>query len=115
MNPVKNLTSNDWKNKRLTKKYTQAQSQLRKLCQQEFACAEDPFNAAKLLETQLPFHQLANIEVIKYSQHRGPSRPRKNYQPTPISHIQAEIVPKETAITIATEHWWQVYSCHQCS
>ena len=45
--------------KRLTKKYTQAQSQLRKLCQQEFACAEDPFNAAKLLESQLPFHQLA--------------------------------------------------------
>ena len=45
--------------KRLSKKYTQAQSQLRKLCQQEFACAEDSFNAAKLLESQLPFHQLA--------------------------------------------------------
>ncbi|CDN09703.1 hypothetical protein RintRC_6021 [Richelia intracellularis] len=27
--------------KRLTKKYTQPQSQLRKLCQQEFACAKD--------------------------------------------------------------------------
>ena len=45
--------------KRLSKKYSQAKSQLRKLCQQEFACAEDPFNPAKLLETQLPFHQLA--------------------------------------------------------
>ena len=45
--------------KRLSKKYTQAQSQLRKLCQQEFACGEDAFNAAKLLESQLPFHQLA--------------------------------------------------------
>ena len=89
--------------KRLTKKYTQAQSQLRKLCQQEFACAEDPFNAAKLLESQLPFDQLANIEVIEYSQHRGRGRPRKDSQPTLISHIQAEIVPKETAITIATE------------
>ena len=33
--------------KRLTKKYTQAQSQLRKLCEQEFPCAEDAFNAAK--------------------------------------------------------------------
>ena len=44
---------------RLTKKYTQAQFQLRKLCQQEFACAEDGFNPAKLLESQLPFHQLA--------------------------------------------------------
>ncbi|NRB07595.1 MAG: IS1634 family transposase, partial [Richelia sp.] len=45
--------------KRLTKKYTQAQSQLRKLCQHEFPCAEDAFNAAKLLESQLSFHQLA--------------------------------------------------------
>ena len=80
--------------KRLTKKYTQAQSQLRKLCQQEFACAEDAFNAAKLLESQLPFHQLANIEVIEDSQHRGRGRPRKDSQPTLISHIQAEIVPK---------------------
>ncbi|CDN12969.1 hypothetical protein RintRC_6815 [Richelia intracellularis] len=89
--------------KRLTKKYTQAQSQLRKLCQQEFACAEDAFNPAKLLESQLPFHQLANIEVIEDSQHRGRGRPRKDSQPTLISHIQAEILPKETAITIATE------------
>ncbi|NRB06532.1 MAG: hypothetical protein HRU34_03830 [Richelia sp.] len=46
--------------KRLTKKYTQAQCQLRKFCQQEFVCAEDAFNAAKLLESQLPFHQLAS-------------------------------------------------------
>ena len=57
----------------------------------------------------------ANIEVIEYGQHRGRGIPRKDSQPTLISHIQAEIVPKETAITIATEHWWQVYSCHQCS
>ncbi|CDN11163.1 hypothetical protein RintRC_3528 [Richelia intracellularis] len=89
--------------KRLTKKYTQAQYQLRKLCQQEFACAEDPFNPAKLLESQLPFHQLTNIEVIEYGQHRGRGRPRNDSQPTLISHIQAEIVPKETPITIATE------------
>ncbi|CDN14859.1 hypothetical protein RintRC_1198 [Richelia intracellularis] len=73
------------------------------MCQQEFACAEDPFNAAKLLESQLPFDQLANIEVIEYGQHRGHGRPRKDYQATLISHIQAEIVPKKTAITIATE------------
>ncbi|CDN15420.1 hypothetical protein RintRC_6135 [Richelia intracellularis] len=44
--------------KRLSKKYSQAKSQLRKLCQQEFACAADAFNAAKLLESQLPFDQL---------------------------------------------------------
>ena len=45
----------------------------------------------------------ANIEVIEYGQHRGRGRPGKDSQPTLISHIQAEIVLKETAITIATE------------
>ncbi|CDN17249.1 hypothetical protein RintRC_5965 [Richelia intracellularis] len=45
----------------------------------------------------------ANIEVIEYGQHRGHGRPGKDSQPTLISHIQAEILPKETAITIATE------------
>ena len=51
----------------------------------------------------MPSHQLAKIEVIEYGQHRGLGRPRKDSQPTLISHIQAEILPKETAITIATE------------
>ncbi|NRB06974.1 MAG: IS1634 family transposase [Richelia sp.] len=45
----------------------------------------------------------ANIEVIQYGQHRGLGKPGKDSQPTLISHIQAEIVRKETAITIATE------------
>jgi transposase len=89
--------------KRLTKKYTQAQSQLRKLCQQKFACAKDAFKAAKLLESQLPFHQLANLEVIEHPQHQGRGRPPKDSQPTLIYQIQAEIIPKETAITIETE------------
>ncbi|BAY29020.1 hypothetical protein NIES2107_08610 [Nostoc carneum NIES-2107] len=89
--------------KRLTKKYTQAQSQLRKLCQQKFACALDAFKAAKLLENQLPFHQLANLEVIEHAQHQGRGRPRKDSQSTLIYQIQAEIIPKETAITIARE------------
>lgn len=67
--------------KRLTKKSTQAQSQLRKSCQQKFACTLDALTAAKLLESQLPFHQLANIEVIEHTQHQGRGRPRKDSQP----------------------------------
>ncbi|CDN13853.1 hypothetical protein RintRC_7687 [Richelia intracellularis] len=31
----------------------------------------------------------AKIEVIEYGQHRGGGRPRKDSQPTLISHIQA--------------------------
>ncbi|CDN13415.1 hypothetical protein RintRC_6013 [Richelia intracellularis] len=45
----------------------------------------------------------ANIEVIEYGQHPGSDRPRKDSQPTLISHIQVEIVPKETTISIAKE------------
>jgi transposase len=89
--------------KRLAKKYTQAQSQLRKLYQQKFACAKDALTAAKLLESQLPFHQLANIEVIESAQHPGRGRPRKDSQPTLIYQIQAEVIPKETAINIERE------------
>ncbi|NEO01650.1 MAG: IS1634 family transposase, partial [Moorea sp. SIO3I7] len=89
--------------KRLAKKFTQAQSQLRKLCQQKFACAKDALTATKLLESQLPFHQLANIEVIEHAQHRGRGRPRQDSKPTRIFQIQAEIIPKETAITLETE------------
>jgi transposase len=89
--------------KRLAKKYTQAQSQLRKLYQQKFACAKDALTAAKLLESQWPFHQLANIEVIESAQHPGRGRPRKDSQPTLIYQIQAEVIPKETAINIERE------------
>ncbi|NEO74528.1 IS1634 family transposase [Moorena sp. SIO3H5] len=89
--------------KRLAKKFTQAQSQLRKLCQQKFACAKDALTATKLLESQLPFHQLANIEVIEHAQHRGRGRPRQDSKPTRIFQIKAEIIPKETAITLETE------------
>ncbi|CDN13165.1 hypothetical protein RintRC_2343 [Richelia intracellularis] len=45
----------------------------------------------------------ANIEVIEDGLHRGRGRPHKDSQPTLISHIKAEILLKETAITIATE------------
>jgi transposase len=89
--------------KRLAKKYTQAQSQLRKLYQQKFACAKDALTAAKLLESQWPFHQLANIEVIESAQLPGRGRPRKDSQPTLIYQIQAEVIPKETAINIERE------------
>jgi transposase len=86
--------------KRLAKKYTQAQSQLRKLYQQKFACAKDALTAAKLLESQLPFHQLANIEVIESAQHPGRGRPRKDSQPTLIYQIQAEVIPKEPQLIL---------------
>lgn len=89
--------------KRLAKNLTQAQSQLRKLCQQQFACVKDALKAAREFESQLKFDQLANIEVIEIAQHRGRGRPRKNSQPTLIYQIQAEIIPKETAIAIETQ------------
>ena len=46
------------------------------------------------------FDQLANIEVIEQAQHRRPGRPRQGDRQSLSYQIQAEIISKETAITI---------------
>lgn len=85
--------------KRLTKQLEQAQSQLRQLSQQEFACAADAIQAAKYFETQQRFHQLAQLEVIEHKRHTRAGRPRKDTQPQPCYYqIRAIVVPDEVAI-----------------
>jgi len=44
--------------KRLTKHLSKAQSELRLLSQQEFACSKDALIAAERLSHKLPLHQL---------------------------------------------------------
>ena len=48
---------------RLEKKLAQAQSQLKALCRQKFACEPDAQTAAKLLANQLEFFQLDNLKI----------------------------------------------------
>lgn len=86
--------------KRLAKQSEKAQSQLRQLCQQEFACAADAMKAARRFQCQLRFHQLAELEIIKYSHHARSGRPRKDAQPTYCCYkICANLVSNPVAIT----------------
>lgn len=55
--------------KRLNKQLLKAQSELRQLLNQEFACSKDAFIAAQRLSFKLPLHQLTNIHVNEIKKH----------------------------------------------
>jgi len=63
--------------KRLAKQLLRAQSELRQLCQQHFACEQDARIAAARFESVV-LHQLGNVEVHEVRQHIGRGRPRKD-------------------------------------
>jgi transposase len=88
--------------KRLAKQLDKAQSQLRQLSQQEFACAADAIKAAKHFDTQQRFHQLADLKILEHKRYAKSGRPRKD-APAPECYYQihATLVPNQTAI--ATE------------
>lgn len=85
--------------KNLGQQLEKAQSGLRQLCQQEFACTADVEQAARCFEGQLRFHQLAQLEIIQHSRYTKAGRPRKGVQPTYCCYqIRACLVPKQAAI-----------------
>ena len=84
--------------KRLIKKLSLAQSELRQLLNQEFACSKDAVIAAQRLSSQLPLHQLANIHVNEVKKHTGRGRPSKDASPTLYYQVDATLEPKELAI-----------------
>ncbi len=86
--------------KRLSKQLSKASSELRKLCQQQFACEQDARIAAERLNGKLALHQLVDLKVNELKQHQGRGRPRKDANPTSCYQISASIVPKQTAIAI---------------
>lgn len=86
--------------KRIAKKLLKAESELRLLSKQEFACAADARLAAKRFEAQLPFHQLADLEILERSSHPKRGRPRKGSQLTYCYQVRAIVVSKQTAIAI---------------
>ena len=89
--------------KRLIKKLSLAQSELRQLLNQEFACSKDAVIAAQRLSSQLPLHQLANIHVNEVKKHTGRGRPSKDASPTLYYQVDATLEPKELAIAIETK------------
>jgi transposase len=89
--------------KRLIKKLSVAQSELRQLSNQEFACSKDALIAAQRLSSKLPLHQLANIQVKEVKKHTGRGRPSKDAAPTFYYQVDATLEPKEIAIAIETK------------
>lgn len=96
---VKKLTSNR-REKRLVKQLSKAQSELKQLCQQQFACQKDARIAVERFERKLPLHQLTDIEVHEIRQHTGRGRPRKDASVNSYYQIHATLVPKGTAIAV---------------
>lgn len=88
--------------KRLAKQLSKAQSELRQLSQQEFACAADAMKAANRFEKRQRFHQFTNLEILEHCRHAKSGRPRKDAQPAQCYYqIRALLVPNKKAI--ATE------------
>lgn len=86
--------------KRLAKQLSKAESELRQLCKQEFACEQDARIAATRISRKLPLHQLTDIEVNEVRQHTGRGRPRKDACANIYFQIRADVAPKQTAIDV---------------
>jgi len=86
--------------KRLAKQLSKAESELRQLCKQEFACEKDARLAAERINRQLPLHQLNDIQVNEVRQHTRRGRPRKYVIGNVYYQVCGSIVPKQTAIDL---------------
>ncbi len=84
--------------KRLDKQLTKAQSELKLLCQQQFACEKDALLAAERFERKLVLHQLCDLKVLENKQHKGRGRPRKDAVVTYYDQLCATLLPKQIAI-----------------
>ena len=59
-----------------------AQSQLKQLSRQEFACQPDAQQAVQRLQKKLQFYQLDDVQLIPHFSHGKSGRPFKNQKPT---------------------------------
>lgn len=89
--------------KRLAKQLTLAQTQLKQLCQQQFACEKDALLAAERMNRKLPLHQLVEIKVVENKQHKGRGRPGKDADVTCHYQVGATLAPKQTAIDVEVQ------------
>ena len=82
---------------------TKAQSELKQLCQQQFACELDAFFAAERMNRQLLLHQLVDIKVDEIVQHKRRGRPGKDALVTKYYQLCATLIPKQTAIDVEVQ------------
>lgn len=89
--------------KRLSKQLTKAQTELKQLSQQQFACEKDAELAAQWMNSKLPLHQLVDIKIVEILQHKGRGRPRKNAVMEKHYQLCATLAPKQTAIDVEVQ------------
>ncbi|MFN6565783.1 hypothetical protein [Dendronalium sp. ChiSLP03b] len=89
--------------KRLSKQLIKAQTELKQLSQQQFACEKDAQLAAERMNCKLPLHQLVDIKVVEILQHKGRGRPRKNAVIEKHYQLCATLAPKQTAIDVEVQ------------
>jgi transposase len=87
--------------KTLTKATTHWQSQLRQLCNQEFACEADALAALKKFEQSLPWHQLEAMGVKQTLHYEKPGKPKRGTLPSRITyHPQASLTLNSTVVAM---------------
>lgn len=86
--------------KQIAQKLASANTTLQRLRSEQFACSADALQAAKKFSGSLPFHQLANVEVVEVIQYQGRGRPKKDAVGQKHYQIRATLVPDEQAIAI---------------
>jgi transposase len=87
--------------KTLAKAKTHWQSQLRRLCTQEFACEADALAALKQFEQNLPWHQLNDRGVKQTLHYEKPGKPNLQTPPSRITyHPQASLTLNLNVVTL---------------
>ena len=87
--------------KRLNQHLASAQSQLKQLSGQQFACEADALKAANRFEAKLTFHQLDNLQIIQKSSHSKAGRPRKSQSPTKTYYrIKADLILNQVSVDV---------------
>lgn len=86
----------------LNQQQQQAQTQLRRLQQQTFACAADARQAAHQLAVQWRWHQLTGLTIHPEAHYAQPGRPATGQSPSHYRYrVQAEIERRPTVVAAA--------------
>jgi transposase len=84
--------------KQIAKQLAKATKALKRLEGEQFACQPDGRRAAMKFSCCLPFHQLADLEVVEVVQHQGRGRPKRDAVGQKYYQIRATLVPNQSAI-----------------
>jgi len=87
--------------KRCSKHLASAQSSLRQLSQQQFACEADALKAANRFEAKLAFYRFNSLQIIQESSYGKSGRPRKSQSPTQTYYrINADLILDQAAVDV---------------